>query len=98
MLGMEFGGQHDGMQLKKYDIAQRSGEGAVRYSQVDNVVLGIVGRDSSVIKGLNVNDTEEDLNLNLDEGNDDEEAAAGKDIELVSTGQRKAVEVAAWHH
>ncbi|KAL3102759.1 hypothetical protein niasHS_001321 [Heterodera schachtii] len=54
--------------------------------KVDNVVLGIVGRDSSVIKGLNVNDTEEDLNLNLDEGNDDEEAAAGKDIELVSTG------------
>ncbi|KAL3098881.1 hypothetical protein niasHT_024636 [Heterodera trifolii] len=61
--------------VKKYDIARRSGEGAVRYSQVDRLVLEVIGQESAVVKGLGVKDTEDDIvNIGNDNSGDEDEA------------------------
>ncbi|KAL3085438.1 hypothetical protein niasHT_031390 [Heterodera trifolii] len=47
--------------LKKKDMVKKSGEGAVHFSDVDEMVFDVLGRESAVVEGLDVRDTEEDV-------------------------------------
>ncbi|CAK5087429.1 unnamed protein product [Meloidogyne enterolobii] len=42
---------------EKYDRSKKTGEGAIKFNQVDDLVLDIIGRNSDKLDGVDVSDT-----------------------------------------